>query len=135
MQVTFTVPGKPIGKGRPRFYAGHAVTPEKTRDYEKMTAMLYSVAAKDFIFPADSPLRVSITAYYPIPARTPKSKRAEMLDGGAHATKKPDADNVAKIILDALNGTAYEDDAQVVQLSVRKQYGAEPCVRVSVENI
>ena len=34
---------------------------------------------------------------------------------------RPDADNVAKLVLDALNGAAWEDDTQVVALSVVKR--------------
>ena len=58
-----------------------------------------------------------------------------MLNGGAFPVRKPDADNIAKIILDALNGTAYHDDAQIVQLSVRKQYAEKNSVEVILEDI
>lgn len=52
-----------------------------------------------------------------------------------HPLKKPDADNVAKIILDALNGIAYLDDKQVVDLGVHKSYNATPGVLVFVYEI
>lgn len=45
-------------------------------------------------------------------------------------TKKPDADNVSKIILDALNGLAYHDDSQVVELTVKKKFALYPRVDV-----
>jgi Holliday junction resolvase RusA-like endonuclease len=48
---------------------------------------------------------------------------------------KPDADNIAKIILDALNEVAWDDDAQVVQLSVCKRYDTDPCVIVTIEDV
>lgn len=135
MQVTFTVPGNPVGKERPRFYRGHALTPKKTNEYENMVAMLYGMAADGVFFSDGEALRIVITAYLPIPSRATKAQRAGMLSGEMHAVKKPDADNIAKIIMDALNGVAFVDDTQVVDLLVRKLYGAEPCVRVSVENI
>jgi Holliday junction resolvase RusA-like endonuclease len=47
-------------------------------------------------------------------------------------TVKPDADNVAKIVLDALNGSAFCDDAQVVHLQVLKRYAEEPGVKVRI---
>ena len=42
--------------------------------------------------------------------------------------KKPDCDNIAKIILDSLNGIAYADDKQIISLSVEKYYGDTPKV-------
>ena len=47
-------------------------------------------------------------------------------------TKKPDTDNIAKAILDALNGVAYYDDAQVVELHVVKKYSDEPRAEVMI---
>ena len=52
---------------------------------------------------------------------------------GKPYTKKPDADNLAKAILDALNGVAYPDDAQIVTLTVRKRYGEADMVHVLIE--
>ena len=35
MKIEFTVPGIPVGKGRPRFKKdGNTYTPQKTQDYE-----------------------------------------------------------------------------------------------------
>ena len=41
-------------------------------------------------------------------------------------TKRPDADNLQKFVLDALEGIAYEDDAQVVSIAVKKVLDTEP---------
>ena len=45
---------------------------------------------------------------------------------------KPDADNIGKIILDALNGIAYADDNQVTQLNIKKNYGSKSCIKVKI---
>ena len=58
-----------------------------------------------------------------------------MLCGRILPTKKPDVDNVAKIILDGLNCIAWDDDTQVVDLSVSKYYSEEPRVSVMIEEI
>ena len=50
-------------------------------------------------------------------------------------TKKIDCDNLAKIILDSLNGIAYEDDKQVVRLYVEKIYGEHPRVEVELKEV
>ena len=46
---------------------------------------------------------------------------------------KPDADNLAKFVMDALNGTYYKDDSQVCALHVMKRYGDENSVRVQLD--
>ena len=57
-----------------------------------------------------------------------------MLTGNLRPTKKPDLDNVAKIILDSLNKIAYDDDSQIVDLHIRKYYSDNPRVLVSLYN-
>ena len=57
------------------------------------------------------------------------------MNGCIYPTKKPDADNIAKIVLDALNGVAYTDDTQVINLSVQKRYGEVPEVKVEITEV
>ena len=111
MEIKFTVPGVPVGKGRPRFTrAGHAYTPEKTAEYEEKVRLCWK-AQTGSVFAGGIPLKASIIAYFPIPKSASK-KKAEAMDGTFH-TSRPDADNVAKAILDALNGNVYPDDSAV----------------------
>ena len=58
-----------------------------------------------------------------------------MLDGDILPRKKPDYDNIAKIITDALNGIAYKDDSQVVWANIRKLYAENPRVYVMMQSI
>ena len=58
-----------------------------------------------------------------------------MIENKVHHTKKPDCDNIAKSILDALNNVAYYDDSQICKLSVEKYYGEVPKVIVSLNEI
>ena len=48
-------------------------------------------------------------------------------------TKKPDADNIVKAILDALNGLMYKDDSCIVELHCIKYYSDVPRVEVYVD--
>ena len=107
--VEFTVPGIPEGKGRPRVTRNGTYTPSKTREYEKKVRLCWA---------EQSPLQAEITAFFPLPRSLSRKKRSAM-DRTKH-TKKPDADNLAKAILDALNGFAYKDDSMVSVLSVKK---------------
>ena len=111
MEIKFTVPGVPVGKGRPRFTrTGHTYTPEKTAAYEEKVRLCWK-AQTGSVFSGGIPLKASIIAYFHIPKSASKKKAAAM-EGTFH-TSRPDADNVAKAILDALNGHAYPDDSAV----------------------
>lgn len=132
--IEFTVDGEPVGKGRPRFTRnGHAYTPEKTADYEQLVKLSFRNKYPDFkpILKV-IPLSVVICAEFPIPASFCKNARLEAKRGTKKPTKKPDADNIAKSICDALNGLAYHDDSQIVELTVHKKYSSSPCVKVCI---
>ena len=75
---------------------------------------------------------VIITASFLPPKSASKRKKVEMLEGKIYPTKKPDIDNILKVVLDALNGLAYRDDSQVISCTVLKTYGEEEGVYVSV---
>ena len=133
-RVIFKIDGEPVGKGRPRFTKrGHTYTPEKTKQYETLVGLCYRNIAKDYKF--TSPVRVIVMAHFKIPKGKSKKVVGDMLNGHILPTKKPDVDNVAKIILDGLNGIAWEDDTQVTELVVSKYYSEEPRVSVMVEEI
>jgi Holliday junction resolvase RusA-like endonuclease len=127
--ITIRLAGVPKGKGRPRFSraSGRAYTPEATRSYEG--ALRY--AAQQVMGdrpPLEGPLMVLMNAWFPIPASWSKSKRA----AAYYAPCKPDADNLAKV-LDALNEVVFKDDKQVVALHLRKFYGEQPALEITVQ--
>lgn len=86
-------------------------------------------------FQKDEPLEISILALFPIPQHTSKRLRELMLNGDILPTKKPDSDNVIKVILDALNGVAYHDDAQICRVYFDKMYAENPEIRILIRNI
>ena len=103
MKVKFTIPGEPKGKGRPRFSNGRATTPEATASYENLIQLYYIQQCGRHPFEKDVPLDVRIVGYYSIPESASKKKKAMMAAHLLRPIKKPDADNVAKIAMDALN--------------------------------
>ena len=136
MEVRFTVPGEPRGKGRPRFTrAGHPYTDDKTRDYEYQIVICYRAAHGAFRFPETAFLEITITAYLPIPKGASKAKREAMELGLILPSRKPDVDNIEKAVLDALNGIAYKDDARVHKTSCAKYYGAEPRLEIEIREV
>ena len=119
--ISFEIPGPVKGKARPRMTkTGVAYTPEDTVRYENLVKLCYREAAKEGPRLYESPVRAQLEVFYDIPKSTSKKKQKDMLSDKLYPTKKPDADNIAKIVLDSLNGIAYKDDAQVVELSVNK---------------
>lgn len=136
MTCDFVVEGKPTGKGRPRFKrVGNFVqtyTPANTAEYEKLVKFRFQNAGGAI---TDKPVKIEIVALFAPPKSTKKKQKAEMLANLILPMKKPDADNIAKIILDALNKIAYKDDSQVIELSVKKIYSDVAKVCVHIEEI
>lgn len=127
MEIVFEVPGEPRGKGRPRFTRdGHAYTDSETRSYEKKILAYYRQQLRDFRWPDSGFVAVEVTAVYPIPKSATKASLAAIAEGKILPKRKPDIDNVLKVVLDSLNGYAYRDDSQVVCVVGRKIYGSEP---------
>lgn len=118
MRIILT--GKPKGKQRPRFYRGHAVTPKDTREYEELLAAMWKVHKCGYL--GEKPIKVSIRAYFLVPKSYTKKKKLMIALGMLFPIIKPDVDNIAKIVLDGLNGVAYKDDKQIIRLEVEKIY-------------
>jgi len=135
MQIIFKVNGNPHGKGRPRFARmGGFVktyTDAKTKSYEELVA-LSAKQAMGASKPLLTPLEAFIYISLPIPSSYSKKRKEACLSGLEKPTKKPDIDNVAKIVLDSLNGIVYKDDTQIVSLHCTKVYG-EPFVEVLIK--
>lgn len=129
-EFSFTVPGVPVGKGRPRFVkaTGRAYTPEKTASYESLIAYAASQAMRG-ADPISTPVGVKVQAVFPIPASWSQKRKAD-----AHwHTSKPDGDNILKAVGDALNGIVWADDKQIARTSIAKVYGETPGLHVFVE--
>lgn len=130
-RISFSVPFVK-GKARPRFSRGHAYTPKATSDAQETIAAAYVEACNGDALKASEGVPVAVAV---LTTRNVKSgfRRRE---GDSHDDlQKPDADNIAKLVLDALNGVAYEDDSQVVALHVLKlprRRGNEPITHIGV---
>lgn len=134
MIYEFEVPGKITGKGRPRVnsYTGTVYTPTKTKDYECLLEQYFLLKYPRFKT-LENRIKVEIKAFFSIPKNTKKSDVKQMLENKISPTKKPDIDNIVKVILDAMNKFAFKDDIQITKLEVEKIYGEEEKVVIKIE--
>lgn len=133
MVIEFTVPGKPVGKGRPRVgtIAGHAhmYTPKVTVQYENWIKQCYLKAAGHTkLLP---PLTIKVLATYTVPKSYGKQKRIDCLRGYLRP-RKPDWDNIGKVVCDALNKLAYDDDVDIYDAHVIKRYDEHDMLRIQL---
>jgi len=125
MRITFEVPGKPKGKQRPRIGKWGAYTPKQTVEYEKYIRECFNEMNDGKWFKCDCAIMVEIKAYFKEPKK----------NAGEYAMTRTDCDNIAKIILDALNDVAYNDDKQVVGLVVEKFWGTPDKVVITLQQL
>ena len=133
MEYEFEVIGKIVGKERPRvnMYSGMVYTPTKTKDYETLVQQYFEIKYPNFT-ELTGRVGIDIVAYLGIPKSTPKKNIPDMLDNKVSPTKKPDIDNIAKSILDAMNKFIIHDDNQVSKISIEKRYGEEEKVHIRI---
>lgn len=136
MEYVFEIPGIPVAKQRPRFSTrngfGRSYTPDKTINYENLVKMQYCIGDSPKF---DGAVKATVILYFPIPKSTSKKKYAQMISGEIRHTKKPDVDNCLKAIFDALNGIAYDDDSQIVEVIASKWYSENPGAKVKLEDV
>lgn len=128
--LSFEIPGEPVAFARSGGHGTVRFTPKRQRDFMALVkfAAYRAMAGSP---PLTGPVELRINATYLIPKSWPKKRAAS-----AHwRTSKPDADNIGKIISDAMNEIVFVDDAQVASLTVQKIYGAVAGVLVSVTEI
>lgn len=134
--IKFIVPGKPHGKDRPRFRKiGNYVSTYNTKsttEYEKLVKLSAIEQCKEQLDKEYAGLvKMSIKAYFK-PNKSISKKQHNLLIGQSYL-KKPDSDNIAKIICDSLNKIAYKDDNQIAILKVEKYYDEQERVEVTIE--
>ena len=143
-KVELRILGEPMGKQRPRYtsYGGFVktYTPQKTLNYESLVVHEYNEKYGKLMFEQDEPISCNIVAYFGLSKvdfskkGLSKSGREKMSQG--YCVKHIDTDNIAKIILDALNSICYKDDKQIVILNVSKMWTLEtPRVEIVLESL
>ena len=133
--IRFTIPGAPKGWQRTGYNqkTGAKYIQDQTRTQEAMVAWAYKKACGAYRFPSGTYVDMRVIAYLPIPKSKPKTVQQKMRSGEIRPTVKPDFDNIGKLIADALNGVAYDDDKCIVDAQVRKFYSDNPRTEVILQ--
>lgn len=118
---TVMIKGRPVPKARPKVYGRHAVTPPRTQQAEAQLQSLYRIQNRR-VEAFTGLVEINCTFYFPIAKTWNKHKKERAARGLLRCTVRPDLDNLSKLVLDALNGVAYMDDAQIVKLRAKKLY-------------
>lgn len=130
--IQFTVPGDVVPWARAGRGGGFTFTPAKQRNYMAVLKDYASQALGDRPV-IENAVFLRVTAVYAVPKSWSKKRREH--PGHQWKTSRPDADNISKIVKDALNTVVWRDDAQVVKLTVEKFYGERPRVDVVIREI
>lgn len=126
------IEANPQTKERARFRNGRAYTPIKTRAYQERVARIWR---EKYPEPNAGAVAIYVQFYLRIPSSWTKAKKDRAERGEILPTVRPDVDNLAKCIFDGLNGVAYQDDKQIVQMIVSKRYSKNPRTRVCVSEV
>lgn len=135
MKYSLEIQEKAIGKERPRYNTKtHTTyTPQKTKDFEQTIRSAFINKYNILKEASYNPFKAKIIVIFKPPVSTSKKKLREL--NGKPYIKKPDLDNIAKGILDSLNGLPYKDDNQIIELNIKKEYGLENKIIIELEEI
>lgn len=137
-QFRFTMYQRPVGKERPRVdrRTGRIYTPPSTVREERAFAKACRHAMRGRA-KFTGPVKLNVLCVFETPASWPKYLKLRAQEGKVwHVAKgQLDLDNAIKLVNDALNTVAFEDDAQVAVITSGKRYGSPARVEVTVEEL
>jgi len=126
------VDGIPKAQGRPRAFRIHdrvlMFDPETSRDWKRTVTFLVAQEARKRNW-TPTHEGVSLTLYFDMPRPKSLPKRYEQ------HIRKPDWENLAKAVCDALTGVLYHDDSQIVRCLTYKRYDPKPGVTIELEPV
>jgi Holliday junction resolvase RusA-like endonuclease len=140
--VRFSLSGIPVGQGRVRSRLVRPADPREpefiqhypapaTVQYQRAIAKVARIAMGSRPLLSGA-LRLVIVAVFPVPPSWRRAERRAALAGYLRHAVRPDADNLAKAVMDAMKGVVWRDDTQVADLVVAKWYGPTHAVGIDV---
>ena len=119
--MTFDIPIDAVPQGRPRFYKGRTYDPPASKQFKKDIALLVNSLDDSAFFTGKIKVRIDIF------------RAATKFKKGVTSRRYGDIDNLAKAILDGVNGVLWNDDSQISELHVTKNLADTPHITLSIE--
>jgi Holliday junction resolvase RusA-like endonuclease len=125
----FEIIGDPVPQKQTRFTRnGHTYNPS-SKDIERLQWQIRPNAPVNWLV---GPVEMHLTFYMPIPKSASSRMKLQMRNEIILPDKKPDFDNLAYLVTNALKGIVYKDDAQVTDCVIRKRYSDKPRTVIKV---
>jgi len=83
--------------------------------------------------PIDAPIKLSATFTFARPKSHYRTNGEVKPNSSQYHTSRPDADNLCKFVLDALNGVFWRDDSLIYRVDAVKCYGDTPSTQITIE--
>jgi len=139
MQIQFSVQTKPVPQARPRFFVRHkgpqqfvgAYDPKQCRTFKEVIAWHARLKMRETGIREVTKDPIAISLHFCMGGGMGRNRKPDSC--GFHV-KRPDIDNLAKAVKDALKGIMYADDSQIVEAHLYKQYGG-PEVRIEIRTL
>ena len=127
------LPPKP--QQQTRFYArgGRCFGADPSKSYKEQ--IQWQIRPSSPAHPLEGPIQLDISFFIPIPSNTSKKSKTQMINGMILPVKRPDIDNLAYIVTNAMKSIVYADDSQIVDMSLHKRYGEIPKTVIKVIEI
>ena len=134
MSLTITLLGEPVPFARMRLSArGAHFVPAPQRNAMAAIRLECQHTMLETGTPMfDEPIGVQVASYFPISLSWSRRRQAAALAGEILPAKRPDLDNIYKLAIDACNGIAFRDDAQIVALAAFKLYSLTPRLEITI---
>jgi len=126
--LEYTIHTKPMPQKQTRLGKNFRYDPSKNDKH----LIMWNVQKDAPKSPLLGPIKLELTFYMPIPKSTSKTKKTQMLQEQILPTTRPDIDNLAYIVTNALKGIIYNDDAQIVDMILHKRYSEQPRTNIKV---
>jgi len=118
-EIRLVIQGEPVAKGRPRLSRNGTYTPEKTKTAEEAIGWAFKQSGQKKL---EGMLNLFVSFRFTLPKSA--SKKLKGMVRMFKATR-PDLDNLVKLVTDALNGLAYDDDSQIISINAEKVYAEQ----------
>lgn len=130
--ISLEISGVPVPQHRPRCTKNGHVYDDQKLIKEQYRWQLKGQYRNE---PLTSPISLDITFHMPIPKGTSSIRKKEMINGMYYHIKRPDIDNLKKLVFDTMNGIIFKDDSQVAEVRARKIYSERPATIINVRSL